>query len=156
MSEPGWSASSCRKGSRVVLSASSAVVGGSINGENYYIIAVTYQGGFYPTFALSQNEKVWFGYRGETIEHKGDFYYLNGPGSSYQWVRINGALTSDKVGNRQTVRGGWEADGTQYSIAQVYIGENIYCGKVKWNDCAYIACENGECKFETYNVLVFA
>ncbi|KAG1811254.1 uncharacterized protein BJ212DRAFT_1375862 [Suillus subaureus] len=136
---------------------SGAVIGGQRNGLTLYIIRVSYAGGCYPSGAFSQNETgVVFGYGGRTITGN-NFQCLTGSGTSFRWITVSGPCTSDKVGtNTAVVQGGWEADGTALLIAQVSMTSGLNCGRVKWNDYAYIATTSGEQKFETYAVLAFA
>lgn len=133
---------------------SGAVAGGRMDGKVLYIVRASYAGGFYPSGAFAASTSVYFGYCGRTITIS-DFQCLIADSSHLRWVPVSGPCTVDKVGTNP-VEGGWEVDGTRFLIAQVtFDGGDMHVGKVKWNDCAYIACSNGDQKYENYSVLVF-
>ncbi|KAG2133509.1 hypothetical protein BD769DRAFT_1446965 [Suillus cothurnatus] len=151
---------------------SGAVAGGRMDGKVLYIVRASYAGGFCkswyyricqsihfvvtqdPSGAFAASTSVYFGYCGRTITIS-DFQCLIADSSHLRWVPVSGPCTVDKVGTNP-VEGGWEVDGTRFLIAQVTVdGGDMHVGKVKWNDCAYIACSNGDQKYENYSVLVF-
>ncbi|KAG1875421.1 hypothetical protein DFJ58DRAFT_836054 [Suillus subalutaceus] len=121
---------------------SGALIGGRRDGMDLYIIRASYAGGV--SFTLLSN-KIPAGH----FHRMGD----------QMGILFTGLLSAAHAPSKRWdnfVEGGWEADGTRFLIAQVSMDSGLNCGKVKWNDYAYIATNSGEQKFENYAVLVFA